>query len=198
MKTAYSPSGPIPENLELSRPQTLFANPFMHLISDKVRCERTGKTQDFYKLVFTNWVNVVALTEGGDLVLIRQYRFGTDQVELEIPGGAINEGESPVAAGCRELLEETGFAGENCRIIGQVCPNPAIQNNYCYTVLVENARKVVDPAQDDMEDIEVLTFPWNKVKSLIHDGTIRHGLVLNGLMFFNIESQPVGPTIARK
>jgi hypothetical protein len=91
-----------------------------------------------------------------------------DRVELEIPGGAVN-------------------IGDNGRIIGKVCPNPAIQNNFCYTVLVENARRIADPKQDDMEDIEVLTLPQKKVESLVTTGSINHGLVLNGLMFFAME-----------
>lgn len=53
---------------------------------------------------FPGWVNVVATTVAGELVLIRQYRFGTDRLELEIPGGAINDGEDPLAAGLRKLL----------------------------------------------------------------------------------------------
>jgi 8-oxo-dGTP pyrophosphatase MutT (NUDIX family) len=111
---------------------------------------------------------------------------------VEIPGGSVNEGEDPLEAGLRELLEETGYAGENCRIIGKVCPNPAIQNNSCYTVLVENARRVAEPAQDDMEDIEVLTLPQDAVHKLVADGTISHGLVLNALMFFAMDKGDFG------
>ncbi len=161
------------------------------MVASKVRCERTGKSQDFYKFEFPSWVNVVATTAKSEMVLIRQYRFGTDQVELEIPGGAVNIGEDPLAAGLRELLEETGYNGENGRIIGRVCPNPAIQNNFCYTVLVENVRLMAEPKQDDMEDIEVLTLPREMVESLIADGSINHGLVLNGLMFFAMEMKKI-------
>lgn len=185
MKTGDFPARP--EGWQIDAPRTLFANPIMQMVASKVRCSRTGKVQDFYKFEFPGWVNVVATTDTGDLVLIRQYRFGTDRMELEIPGGAVNDGEDPLAAGLRELLEETGYAGENGRIIGKVCPNPAIQNNFCYTVLVENVRWIANPQQDDMEDIEVLTLSWEKVESLVGEGGINHGLVLNGLMFFAME-----------
>ena len=176
-----------PDGWQIDKPRTLFANPIMQMVASKVRCGRTGESQDFYRFEFPLWVNVVATTAGGEILLIRQYRFGTDRMELEIPGGAVNLGEDPLAAGLRELLEETGYAGDNGRIIGKVCPNPAIQNNFCYTVLVENARRVAEPTQDDMEDIEVLIVPREKVESLVADGSIDHGLVLNGLMFFAME-----------
>jgi 8-oxo-dGTP pyrophosphatase MutT (NUDIX family) len=173
----------------VSSPRILFTNPVVDLVVSKVRCLRTSIEKDFYKFHFPAWVNIVALTEKRELILIRQYRFGTDRIELEVPGGAVNEGEDPLAAGLRELLEETGYSGENGRIIGKVCPNPAIQNNFCYTVLVEDVRKVAEPDQDDMEDIEVLTVPQDDVQTLVDDGAIGHGLVLNALMFFVLEKR---------
>ena len=105
-------------------------------------------------------------------------------MEIEVPGGMVNNQEPPVEAGCRELLEETGYAGENARIIGKVCPNPAIQCNYCYTVLVENAVKIAEPRQDDMEDIECFLQSEKDVFDSIASGLIDHGLVLNALMFY--------------
>ena len=177
------------EGWQVSTPKILFSTPIMDLVSGRVHCERTGIEKDFYKFEFPSWVNIVATTNNSEILLIRQYRFGTGQVELEIPGGAVNDGEPPLEAGLRELLEETGYAGESSRIIGRVCPNPAIQGNFCYTVLVENAKKIADPTQDDMEDIEVLTMPEEKVFALIKDCTINHGLVLNGLMFYALTRQ---------
>ena len=88
-----------------------------------------------------DWVNVIALTPDDLLVLVEQYRHGTNTVELEIPGGMVDRGDaSPVVAGVRELREETGYEGENARILGKIFPNPAIQSNTCFTVLVENCR----------------------------------------------------------
>jgi 8-oxo-dGTP pyrophosphatase MutT (NUDIX family) len=185
MKHDCSPGRP--KGWQIDQTRTLLTTPIMQVIASKVHCDRTGNSHDFYKFAFPRWVNVVATTTTGHLVLIRQYRFGTDRMELEIPGGAVNDGEDPLAAGLRELLEETGYAGENGRIIGKVCPNPAIQGNFCYTVWVENVRQIAEPRLDDMEDIEVLTLPPGKVASLVTDGSINHGLVLNGLMFFAME-----------
>lgn len=164
--------------------KTLFANPMVNLMTSRVRCGRTASEKDFYKFHFPRWVNIIALTDKRELVMIRQYRFGTGRVEWEIPGGTVEDGEEPLAAGLRELREETGYAGQNGRIIGKVCPNPAIQDNACYTVLVEGARRVAEPAQDDMEDIEVLLLPQDDVRQLVMTGAISHGLVLNALMFY--------------
>ncbi len=170
---------------ETSAPQTLITTPVMKLTTGRVYCRRTDIEKDFFRLEFPPWVNIIACTEKKELVLIRQYRYGTDRIELEIPGGAVNDVvEPPLAAGLRELLEETGYAGENARIIGKVSPNPAIQNNFCYTVLVENVQKVRRPALDEMEDIDVLLVPEDEAFACIEDGSIAHGLVLNALMFY--------------
>jgi ADP-ribose diphosphatase len=173
-----------PSQWQVSEPRTLITTPVMTLLTSKVKSLRKNREKDFFKLACPSWVNIVACTVEQEIVLIRQYRFGTDRFELEIPGGAVDPGEAPLAAGLRELVEETGYAGENGRIIGQVCPNPAIQGNHCYTVLVEKARKVAEPKFDDMEDIEVLTVPDDEAFALVRDGSITHGLVLNGLMFY--------------
>ena len=67
----------------------------------KATSPRTGKELSFYLLECNDWVNVIPLTEGGEVVMIRQYRFGTQQVELEIPGGVIEEDETPEEAAVR-------------------------------------------------------------------------------------------------
>lgn len=69
-----------------------------------------------------------------------------------------------------------------------MCPNPAIQNNRCYTVLIEDVEQVAEQNMDEMEDIEVNVVPLDTVDDLIAEGRINHGLVLNALMFFEKRS----------
>jgi len=142
------------------------------------------KRKDFYFFDFPDWVNIVARTPDKEILLIRQFRYGTKRMELEIPGGMIDPEEDPVAAGCRELLEETGFVGEHAKIIGKVCPNPAIQGNYCYTITVENAVRKAKPDPDDMEEITWFCVPEPDLDRYISTGRIEHGLVLNAFSHY--------------
>ena len=169
---------------KVTPPRILLSTPVMNVLTSEVVCKRNGKTKDFHRLDFSSWVNIVAVTEQQEIVFIRQYRFGSGQLEVEIPGGAVEKDEDPLMGGLRELLEETGYSGENGRIIGKVCPNPAIQDNYCYTVLVENVKKTAEPHLDDMEDIEVFTIKSEDLPELMRNGSIEHGLVLNALTFY--------------
>lgn len=172
------------EGWEIFPDRVLLETPVATIHAGPVRCRRSGRQKDFYLFDYPDWVNVVALTAKREMILIRQFRYGSSRMEIEIPGGTVNRGEDPVAAGCRELLEETGYAGGKAGIIGRVCPNPAIQRNYCHTVLVEDAVKVAEPDMDDMEDIECFLLPEQELLKRLATGYIEHGLVLNALMFY--------------
>jgi ADP-ribose pyrophosphatase len=151
---------------------------------------RTGAALDFFIIDSSNWVNVIALTPDGQMVLIEQYRHGSNTVELEIPGGVMDaEDASPVATGCRELAEETGFEGEGPEIIGKVFPNPAIMSNTCFTVLVRNCRLVKAVQLDQGEDLATRLVPLAQVPELVASGQIRHSLVVAALFQFNLWSR---------
>ncbi|MDA7915729.1 NUDIX hydrolase, partial [Verrucomicrobia bacterium] len=106
---------------------------------DQKKSPRNGHEMEFTVLECVNWVNVVAKTTDGQIVMVEQFRHGSETVELEIPGGVMDaEDTDPIHTAVRELREETGYEGKNARIIGQVFSNPAIMNNTTYTVLIED------------------------------------------------------------
>src|SRR5205085_3876595 len=98
--------------------------------SDEKISPRTEQPHDFFVIDCVNWVNVVAVTPDQQLVMIEQFRHGTDTVELEVPGGTMDPQDlSPLAAGLRELREETRSEAGQARLLGQVFPNPATMSN---------------------------------------------------------------------
>ncbi len=142
------------------------------------------KPQDFFVINPPDWVNVVALTPGHHLVLVRQFRYGINDFSLEIPGGIIDAGEDPVAAGVRELREESGYVGTTARLLGSVHPNPAMQSNRCHLVLVEQACPLADLEWDPDEEFEIMTKPVEEIYSLASRGGITHAMVLDALLLF--------------
>ena len=144
---------------------------------------RTNKAGQFYVIDTNDWVNIIPITEDGQVVMIKQYRHGSKKVTLEIPGGLVDD-ESAEKAALRELLEETGYRGDGVTYLGATNPNPAIFSNLCHTFLVENVKKVSDINLDDNEDIEVVLKPLAEVSDLIADGSINHALVIIAFHFF--------------
>jgi len=157
------------------------------LRSDVKISPRTGKEHDFYVLDSVNWVNVVAVTPDQQLVMIEQYRHGSNTVELEIPGGMMDPGETdPVATAVRELREETGYEGENARVLGRIWSNPAILSNTTYTVLIENCRLKHDVDWDHGEDLVTRLVPVGEIPKLVADEKIGHSLVVVALYHFDL------------
>lgn len=146
---------------------------------DKSVSPRTGREHDFFVLDATDWINVIPVTPEGKVVLIHQFRHGTGQVTLEIPGGMVDDEDGdPAAAARRELLEETGYAAGDIIHIGSVDPNPAFLNNQCHTYLALDARRVQPPQFDGAEDIAVEEYDLAEVADLIGNGRITHALVV--------------------
>lgn len=155
--------------------------------SDVKISPRTGREHDFYVIESVNWVHVVPITKDGKLVMIEQYRHGSDTVELELAGGMMDPRDiSPLEAGLRELREETGYEGTQAEIIGQIYPNPAIMNNICYTVLVRDCELKHAPELDQGEDVAVTLVEIADIPRLIQQGRIGHSLVVVGLYYFEL------------
>ena len=157
------------------------------LYQKQVRSPRTGKRREVLALRFPDWVLTLALTPQQEVVMVRQYRHGTEQVYLELPGGLVDPHDScPESSAQRELLEETGFSVSNIRLIGECDPQPAILSNRCFFYLAENAVKTRPPNLDAGEDIEVLTVPLKDIRTKIENKEIDHGMVLLAFYFFRM------------
>jgi len=143
---------------------------------------RTGHEHDVHVIDSVNWVNIIAITADQQLVMVEQYRHGSNTVELEIPGGMMDPGEtSPVATGVRELREETGYEGENARILGCIDLNPSWQVTKVHVAVVRNARRSADTDEDESEDIRVRLLDVAALKRKVREGEVDAGSTIAAL-----------------
>ena len=155
--------------------------------SDEKLNPRTGRHCDFFVIESVDWVNVIAVTPGDELVMVEQFRHGSNTVELEIPGGMMDPHESdPVTTGRRELREETGFEGSSARALGWAYANPAIMNNRSHFVVVEGCVHKHECEFDHSEDLITRLVPWAEIPELVRAGKIRHPLVIVALYHYEL------------
>ena len=147
---------------------------------------RTGKLHEMFVMENPNWVNIVPLTPDEQVVMVEQWRHGTQTIHLETPGGLIDEGEGLEACARRELREETGYEAEAIVSLGKVHPNPSFQNNVQHYVLATNCRKVAEPTPEAAEDLAVRLVPLREIPSFIRSGKITHALVIEAFYWLEL------------
>lgn len=136
----------------------------------------SGKPYKAYVFEFDSWANVVAITKNNEVVLVKQYRHGVQEVLLELPGGVVDDGENPLEGAKRELMEETGYSAGNIIEIGRLYPNPAIQQNTLYCYLATDAELAGEQHLDDAEEIEVELIPLDDLIEMAAQGKFLHAL----------------------
>lgn len=172
--------------------RTLLHTPIFDVRAVQYRHPHRERTAEFVRIDAADWVVAVAVTPADELVLVRQFRFGTAATSLELPGGVIDRAETPVQAAVRELGEETGFVGRDARVLGWTHPNPAIQGNRNHIVLIEGAERQGQPAWDEHEELATEVWPVADVIGAVVDGRITHALMVNALLLYDLHRRRAG------
>lgn len=163
---------------ETLKDKKVYETPIFSLHQKKMRPGGEDNPADFYVLEAPEWINVIALTDDQQIVLVEQYRHGVDTITLEIPGGMADPGEDPIEAAKRELSEETGFSTSDWHSFGKVSSNPAILTNYTHLYFAENCEKTAPQQTDGHEDIKVHVLPLKDFYDLVENGDIHHSIVV--------------------
>ncbi|MGM9737114.1 MAG: NUDIX hydrolase [Candidatus Cryptobacteroides sp.] len=159
------------------RREYLFRRPWFTVRRDCVQLPDGRENPEFYVLEYPDWVNVIAVTEDGRFVMERQYRHGLGKTCFEIPAGVIEDGEDPIEAAKRELLEETGYGEGKWHKIMTVSGNSSTTNNLSHCFVAEGVRKISGQHLDSTEDLEIVLLDTAQVKDLMVNDQIRQALM---------------------
>ncbi len=157
--------------------------PIFTMREDTATHPRTGRVGRYVVLESPPWVNVVALTEEGQYIMVQQWRHGVRRVEVEFAAGIVDAGEEPAVAAARELREETGYEAQSLTPLGAVAANPAYQDNLCHTFLATGCRKVHETDFDPGEDIEVLLVSPEEIDQMLASGKMRNAMGICALFW---------------
>jgi len=156
----------------------LVESPYMRLRADEVELPNGTVVPNYYIRESRGFVAIVALTPEDRVVLVRQYRYGSDSIHLEIPAGMLLDAEEPAACALRELAEETGYEVESSELVAQYFPEPVRSNSRAYIYIGRGARQVREPAPDPTEHIEVELATLEAFRSMLADGRIDTGAAI--------------------
>lgn len=152
--------------------------PWLTARRDKVQLPNGKIFDEYYVLEYPTWVNVVAVTQSGELILERQYRHALGIVSTEIVAGCVEKGETPLDGAKRELLEETGYTGGTWSELMAVAPNPSTMTNLCHCFVAKNVIPTSNRHWDETEDIEVFLKSKRETLEMLRQGQFTQAMMI--------------------
>jgi 8-oxo-dGTP pyrophosphatase MutT (NUDIX family) len=149
-----------------------FSDRWLRLRSDTVRLPGGTTLTPYHVIEAADWVNVVAISDAGSILLVEQYRHAVTRTMLEIPAGHIEPGEVPEAAARRELTEETGYGGGAWHALGVLHPAASRFNNRVHSFLALGVTRVAAPALEESENLHLHEIAWPAFVEGLRSGSL--------------------------
>ena len=173
-----------PRPWEVVESEYLIRRPWMTARKDHVRLPSGVENPEYWVLEYPTWINVIALTTDGRMVMERQYRHGLGRTGWEIPAGVVEQGEEPEQAARRELMEETGFGGGRWTLLTTLSPNASACSNLSYSFLAEGVERLDGQHLEPTEDIVVHLLTLDEVRRILEEDGIKQALMAAPLWKF--------------
>lgn len=167
---------------EVIESEHLIRRPWLTARKDRLRLPNGEINEEYYVLEYPDWVNVIAVTEEGNFVMIEQYRHGLGVIETELCAGVVEEGEHHLDAARRELMEESGYGEGTWSLLAVLSGNPSTTNNLTYCYLAEGVRKISEQHLDRTEDVEVKIMTRKEVENMIAKDELKQALMVAPLL----------------
>lgn len=163
-------------NWKVLSTEYLSGHPYFTARKDKCETPEGKIVEEYFVVELPATVCAVAITENDEVLMIRQYRHPLKKAILEIPGGFVDEGETPEVAIQRELKEETGYEFSSIVPVGRVSANPGVLEDYTYLFLAQGGKKTGEQTLDKNEELELEKISVEKLKTLFLENKIVQAL----------------------
>ena len=158
--------------------EEIFSTPWMSLYHDQF--EMSGGERGNYFYLHTRGSSLtIPITDEGKILMVKQYRYLTNNASIELPCGGVKDGQSDEEAALAELIEETGYTCQKLKKAGRFLPYNGLSDEFC-TVFVARKLSFVGSKPDATEQIEVLSFTPEEVDAMIAKGKILDGMSIAG------------------
>ena len=154
----------------LSKKSIFEKKPWFEIFREEV-CLPDGKiVPDYYGIEMPHYSSVFAVTEEQKIMVLRCYRHAIGEVTLTMPGGMIEDGESPLAGIQRELLEETGYKAKDWKPLGTFVGNSTRGCGTYHLFFATGAYSVQEQDSGDLEELELLLWKQQEVEQALDEG----------------------------
>ena len=171
---------------EILNTETIAETPRFDLIREQVRLPN-GRIKDFYLTKHDNSAAIMPVTEDGKIVLLNEYRHPCREKLLSLPGGHLEEGDQPIEAAERELLEETGYAADSFEFVTDIYPDPPRTGRKWHFFIARNARPVNQQNLTEFEDMDIVLLTPQELLSELLKGNVKN-LPDMGLMYLGLHT----------
>ena len=163
---------------KLLKEKQLVKNQWMDFREKQYEMPDGRVVEPFYSVHRSDYVVIVARTEEGKYLCVRQYRQGMDALTIEFPAGCMDDKdaggtmeEKALSCAKRELMEECGYASEHWQYLGMFHENATLSDDKAYLFLAENCRKCGNTHYDENEFMESLLLSEEELQTAIKEGT---------------------------
>ena len=153
----------------LRKESILDKKPWFEVFSESIRLPNGEVIPEYYGIEMPRYTAVFAVTEDQKIIVLQCYRHAICELTLTMPGGMIDEGESPLEGIQREFLEETGYVATEWKSLGSFMGNSTRGCGTYYLFFANGAYSVQEPDSGDLEDLELLLWSQEEVEQAVDE-----------------------------